>query len=110
MTRQEQKVEEMIASIMENFEWGKCTKAMRALNWTWALVPGFPQESDLKRTAKYLIESAVKGALDSKNLRSDEPYFSATGGLKASVTKNKHNHINWINLEFIVSDWSEDGD
>lgn len=110
MTRQEQKVKEMIDNIMDNFEWDKCVKAMKALNWTWALVPGYPQESDLKKTAKYLIESAIKGALSSKLLRNDEPYFSSTGGLKASVSKNKHNHINWINLEFILSEWSDDGD
>jgi hypothetical protein len=110
MTKSEQKIESMIQEIMENFEWNRCAYTMKMLNWTWGFNNLVPQVEDLKNTAKYLIGSAIKGALESKDLRPDEVYLSSTGGLKASVTKNRYNHINYINLEFILTDWSSDGD
>lgn len=112
MSRQQEKQDKMVENIMENFRWRKCQIAMKALNWSWATLPGtgIPDVSDLRRTARYLIDSAIKSALESKTLRPDESYFSATGGLKATVTKNRNNHINFIQLEFILEEWDDDGD
>jgi hypothetical protein len=106
------KLEDMIESVMEHFNWDRTEKTMRYLNWTWAGVPGegVPNIDDLKSNARYLIGNAIKGALEDKTLRPWESYFSATGGMKASVTKNKYNQINYINLEFILTSWNDDGD
>lgn len=102
----------MIDTIMENFDWEKCERTMRFLDWRWAGVPGFnvPNTTDLKKNAKYLIDTAVEGALKCKTLKPENWYFAATGGLKATVTKNKYNQIDYINLEFVLTDWDDDGD
>lgn len=106
------RLENMIGNIMENFDWEKCERTMIFLNWRWAGVPGFgiPNTDDLRKNAKYLIDTAVDGALKCKLLKPNEYYMSATGGLKATVTKNKYNQIDFINLEFVLTDWSDDGD
>lgn len=102
----------MVNSIMENFDWKKTQKTMKILNWSWIGIGGngVPNIDDLKKTAKYLIDNSIVGALDSKTLKSDELYSSSTGGLKASVTKDRYKHINFISLEFILTDWCDDGD
>jgi len=106
------KLEDMIETVMEHFNWDRAERTMRFLNWTWAGVPGqgVPNINDLKSNGRYLINSAVKGALEDKTLRPWETFFTATGGMKASVTKNKYNQINSINLEFILTSWNDDGD
>jgi hypothetical protein len=106
------KLEDMIDTVMEHFNWEKTEKTMRFLNWTWTDVPGLgvPNVDDLKSNARYLIDNAIKGALESKTLRPWDSFSTATGGMKASVTKNKYNQINYINLEFILTSWNDDDD
>jgi hypothetical protein len=100
--------ESMINDILENFDWEKCVKTMKALNWTWALV-GFPQVHNLKETAKHLLNSSIQGVKE-KDINFHSSYFSVTGGLKATAWKNRFGQVVGINLEFVVTDWESDGD
>jgi len=108
---QEEQHKKMIEDILENFNFMKCRIVMRTLGWTWGLPPGrTPEIEDMQRTAKYLMEGAIKGCLESKNCRPGETYMSATGGFKAEAIKNKYGHLEWLQLEFILTEWESDGD
>lgn len=99
----------MIEDILRNFNWGRCVKAMRAINWRWVLVEGDVQEDNLKRTAIRLMETAMNG-VKSKDVHFRSSYFSESGGLKATAWKNRYGHIVSLNLEFVLTDWESDGD
>jgi hypothetical protein len=108
---QEEQHDKMMNDIIENFNFEKCKMVMRALGWTWAMIPGgYPEIKDMERTAKYLMEGAIKGCLETKSCRPGETYHSATGGFKAEAIKNKYGHLEWVRLEFIVTEWESDGD
>lgn len=97
-------------SIFENFDFVKCEQTMRFLNWTWGFGDMNPTVQDLKKTADYLLESAAKGCLESKGCKPYETYGSATGGLKAEAIKDKNGSLCYLNLIFVLTDWSSDGD
>ena len=92
--------------ILEHFDFQKCHKTMKLLGWTWGFDNRVPQIEDLKKTAVHLMESAAKGCLESKSCKPNETYLSSTGGLKAEAIKNKYNQIEYLNLEFVLTDWS----
>lgn len=83
---------------------------MELLNWRWGLQEFSVTVEDLKKTANYLMDSAIKGCLESKTCRPFETYYSATGGLKVSCMKDKFNQISYLQLEFVLTEWDEDGD
>lgn len=108
---QEEQHNKMINDILEQFNFEKCRMVMRTLGWTWGMPPGrSPDIQDLKNTAKYLMEGAIKGCLETKTCRPGESYFNATGGLKAQAIKNKYGHLEWLKLEFVLTEWESDGD
>jgi hypothetical protein len=108
---QEEQHNQMMDDILQNFNFVKCKMVMSFLGWTWGMPPGrTPEIQDMKNTAKYLMEGAIKGCLETKSCRPGETYMSATGGFKASAIKNKYGHLEWVQLEFILTDWDSDGD
>jgi hypothetical protein len=100
--------DEMIENIIKEFDFDKCRRVMKFLNWSWWSV-GVPQVEDLQRTARHLMECASKGAQEKKKHFSD-PYFCSTGGLKATAYGNHAGHPIFLELEFVLTDWSCDGD
>jgi hypothetical protein len=108
---QEEQHNKMMDDILDNFNFVKCKIAMRGLGWTWAMIPGgYPEVEDMKRTAKYLMEGAIKGCLETKSCRPGETYMNSTGGFKAVAIKNKYGHLEWVQLEFVLTEWESDGD
>lgn len=105
-----EKYQLMRDQILENFDFRKCHLVMRHLDWRWGFTNLVPDVNELKKTAEYLLESAVKGCLESKDCKPNETYFCATGGFKASAIKNRNNQILRLNLEFILTDWDCDED
>jgi hypothetical protein len=103
-------IEKMINEVLEEFDFEKVYLTMKALNWTWATVPGCPSIDRLKDTAEYLLRGCIEGAVNCKNLREYESYHHATGGFKAYCYRNKFKHIVSLHLEFIVTEWQSDGD
>jgi hypothetical protein len=102
--------QKMIDEIIENFDFAKCHIVMKLLNWEWA-GRGVPTIEDLKISAVNRLESAIKGALDKKDiLPLHSYYFSSTGGLKATAWRNRYGHLEAISLEFVLSEWDSDGD
>lgn len=99
----------MIDEIIENFDFQKCQIAMKKLNWVWAGV-GVPTIQDLKKSAYNRMCNAIKSAQESKFSSTGEPFSVSSGGLKATVYKNRYNRVNHMTLEFVLCDWDSDGD
>ena len=100
----------MIDDIIQSFDFEKCGRVMRVLNWRWAVINSVPNVEQMKSTAVYLLEGASKGCIQSQDCKPHETYFNATGGFKASAIKNKFGHLVFMKLEFVVSEWESDGD
>lgn len=64
----------MIKSVLENFDFVKVQKAMKAVNWMWASCDGVPSIWKLKEEAEYLL---------SEVLADEEMRCISTGGLTA---------------------------
>lgn len=108
---QEQKHDKMMNDIIENFNFMKCRMVMSFLGWTWGFPPGrTPEIDEMKKTAKYLMEGAIKGCLESRSCRPGEAYMNSTGGFKAEAIKTKYNHLEFLKLEFVLTEWDSDGD
>ena len=69
-----------------------------------------PTKYDLIEAAKDRIESAIKGIKDAGRMGLNESYGSSSGGLKATVYKNRYNQITFIKLEFILTEWDAGDD
>ena len=102
--------QELIDEVIENFNFEKCYLTMTLLNWKWGTANGFmvPNVEDLKTSALERILSAINGSKENGRMTLNEVYYSSSGGLKASVCKNRYNQITYINLEFVLTDWSSE--
>jgi hypothetical protein len=96
----------LIEEIIDNFDFEKCQKVMEFLNWSWVSV-GTPNVENLKDSARNRLRECID-ACKSKNVKSDSGYSVSSGGLKATVSKNRYGHINWAELEFVLTDWGVD--
>ena len=101
---------QLVNKILESFDFGKCHITMTLLNWRWARVGGYrvPTVEELKETARGHLIHAMEGIKNEPKMGMDSPYIVSSGGLKASVFKNRHNHITFAKLEFILTDWDDE--
>ena len=100
------KEQELIDEVIENFNFEKCYLTMTLLNWTLANGLVVPTVEDLKTSALQRILSAINGSKENGRMTLNEVYYSSSGGLKASVCKNRYDQITYINIEFVLTDWS----
>jgi len=102
--------DKMINEIIQNFDFVRCQRAMRLLNWEW-FGRGIPTIPMLKDASTERLKSAIKGVKNKDNrLSVNESYFSSSGGLKGTAWKNRHGHVAGIKLEFVLTEWDADGD
>lgn len=102
--------DKMIDEVIENFDFVRCQRAMRLLNWEW-FGRGIPTIPMLKEASVQRLKSAMKGAKDKENrLSTNEAYFSSSGGLKGTAWRNRYGHVAAIKLEFVLTEWDADGD
>jgi len=95
----------MIKEIIECFDFEKCRKVMVALDWGW-WGQGTPSIETMKESATNRLNDAVEGVLNRENnTRSDVPYIVSSGGFKATVYKNRYGYLDYLTLEFIVTEW-----
>lgn len=107
---QEETLEAMINNIIENFDFNKCRKTMKLLNWEW-WGRGVPTVEMLKESAREYLQCAAKGCLKREDHKSHlNPYFCSSGGLKAIAWRNKYWNIEFLELEFVLTEWNTDGD
>lgn len=107
---QEETLDSMVNKILENFDFGRCSFVMRKLDWEWH-GRGVPTIEMLKKTAKDHLMCAAEGCLDVEDHKSHlSPYFCSSGGLKATAWRNKYRQIEYLELEFVLTEWNCDGD
>lgn len=106
---QKEMEDKMIRDVLENFDFVKCWKAMRALDWGWGFEQRQPSIFELKTNAEERMRYAINYCKENKG-GSQSPYYVSSGGLKATVWKNMYNQIISVQLEFVLTDWDSDGD
>lgn len=99
------KEQELIEEVLEHFDFNKCHEVMEHLDWRWGLNPEVPTIDRIKESGRDRIMGAIKGIKENKKHHYLEGYFSSSGGLKATVYKNKYGLVTNIILEFVLSDW-----
>ena len=92
----------LIANTLNEFDFIRVHQVMVCLDWEW-YYNGTPTIDGLRNAARKRIDSAIKGCIDEGS--ANIPYHSSSGGLKATVEKNIYGQIDFIRLEFVVSDW-----
>ena len=104
--------QELIDEVIENFDFYKCQLMMEYMGWRWMTHDGYriPTKYDLIEAAKEGIQSAIEGSKENGRMTLNEAYNSSSGGLKASVYKNRYNQITFIRLEFVLTDWDAGDD
>jgi hypothetical protein len=106
------KEQELIDEVIENFDFYKCQLMMEYMGWRWMTHDGYriPTKYDLIESAKDRIQSAIEGIKEAGRMGLNESYGSSSGGLKATVYKNRYNQITYIKLEFILTEWDAGDD
>jgi hypothetical protein len=100
----------MIDEVIQQFNFERCHNVMTLINWEWTGV-GVPTIKMLKDNSTIKLMSVIKGVKDKSNkVLANEPYFSSSGGLKATAWKNRYGHISGLKLEFVLAEWEADGD
>jgi hypothetical protein len=104
------KEKEMIENIINNFDFDRCLKVMEFLNWEWWCpndsILKIPNMDELKESAKGKLHRAIEGCKELK--KGEYSYNVSSGGFKASAFKNRYGHINFLTLEFILTEWEDD--
>ena len=110
MTTINRKEYELVNDIIKEFDFAKCHIAMTLLNWRWATVGEWrsPTIQELKDSARDHLIRAMEGIKNEPKMGLDSPYMVSSGGLKASVFKNRYNHITYAKLEFILTEWDSE--
>lgn len=91
--------QDKIDYIMDNFDFNKVEKTMRALDWKWCGAESddsIPIQSDLRKQARRLLKQASAKVVSEDDFR----YCVSTGGFRAIKYYDGN-----ISLEFIVTEW-----
>ena len=101
------KEQELIDEVIENFNFKSCRKMMSLMNWEWDRYGRYiiPTISDLIDAGRDRIGGAIEGIKNAGRMGLNEAYSSSSGGLKATVYKNRYNQITFIKLEFVFTEW-----
>jgi len=92
----------LIANTLNEFDFIRVHQVMVCLDWKW-YYDGIPTIDELRTAARERIDSTIKGCI--RESSANIPYHSSSGGLKVTVEKNIYGQIDFIRLEFVVSDW-----
>jgi len=100
----------MVDDIMDYFDFEKVQRTMHALDWKWANTQmAVPSISELKNTAKHLLTSVYNlRKYEYQETHHDVPVTCGTGGFRATALANDDGEIDWLKLEFIVTEWESE--
>lgn len=94
--------QELIDEVMDNFDFGKVAKTMKALGWVWATTDFYvPEESEIRKHARELLSTVYDGAI-----RGESDCTTGTGGFEATYEIDHK----MLSLKFIVSSWETEGE
>ncbi len=97
----------MVDDIMDEFDFEKVQRTMHALDWKWANTQmAVPSISELKDTARYLLIHVYNMRTDEyKDAHHEVPVTCGTGGFRATALCNEDGVVDFLKLEFIVTEW-----
>jgi hypothetical protein len=97
----------MVDDILSEFDFEKVHDTMVALDWKWySTHPSVPSIRDLKDTARQLLISVYNLRKDEyKETHSEVPVTCGTGGFRATALSNDDGVVDFLKLEFIVTEW-----
>ena len=103
------KEQKLVDDVIENFNFNRCHRVMKHLNWGW----GFPNTEvpsieKLKKSALNRIESAIEDLKTDVKRNPSPLYSSSSGGLCATVYRDRYKNVVSIKLEFILTEWHEE--
>jgi hypothetical protein len=101
--------EELIDEVLKEFNFDKCKSVMEHLHWGWGFDNQVPTIQEMKESARNRINTAIEGIKSDKTHSHRDSYICLSGGLKASVWKNRYGRICDVQLEFVLTDWSTFG-
>lgn len=91
---------EMIDNIMDNFDFGRVAKTMKALEWKWHDVKVIPEEYDIRKAARKLLKSVPDTFIK-------DNYYTGSGGLYVQAWYENADLV-LMELTFVVAEWRED--
>ena len=95
---------------MDSFDFEQCHKVMLALDWEW-WGQGTPSIETMKESARKKLEYAISGILDESNkVKPHEPFFASSGGFNGTAMKNRYGYVDFLRLEFVVTEWEANDD
>jgi hypothetical protein len=91
---------ETIENILDEFDFQRVQKAMKALDWRWyGTEDVFPSLGELRRKARELLEEVYN--------KEPSPFFmTGTGGFEATRTMETGDLNKYLSLKFVVSEWN----
>jgi hypothetical protein len=97
----------MVDDILNEFDFEKVHDTMVALDWKWASThPSVPSIRDLKDTARQLLIKVYQLRKDDyNNTHPEVPVQVATGGFRAIALCNEDGVVDFLKLEFIITEW-----
>ena len=100
----------MVDDIIDEFNFEKVQKTMHALDWTWASIQmTVPSISELKNTARYLLINAYNMRQgEYKDTHPEVPVTCGTGGFTATALANEEGTVDWLKLQFVVTEWESE--
>ena len=100
-------VEEMIESILENFDFKRTQRAMDLLDWKWR--GEYVTEDMLKKEAERLLRGAIESRLgEFKSEPHEVAIINGTGGFEAKAwCDESKTKIVGLRLDFILNSWDE---
>jgi len=94
--------QELIDEVMDNFDFTKVAKVMKATDWVWATVNfTVPEESDIRKHIRELLNNVYDSSI-----RTEKDYTIGTSGFEATYMLD----YKMLSLKFIVSSWEAGGD
>lgn len=101
-------VEKMIQSIIENFDWEETHSVMEFMGWKWS-GQGVPTIEDMMISAERLLRNSAESRLtEYKDEHWEQGIISATGGFEAQAWCNKtKTDIIALDLKFVLNSWDE---
>jgi len=103
---------EMINDIVKEFDYVKVHNVMVFLDWKWAALHFLYEDHDgsMIPTLEMLRKHSIQKMFDvveklEQNPEPTKEYITGSGGLRVSAYK-ENNLITYINLEFILTNWS----
>ena len=96
----------LISGILNEFNFDKVHRVMTFLNWTWGYEEIVPDVDTIRKSARERMDNAINGCL--KECPPGVPFLASSGGLEATASKNEYGQIDYVGLNFVLTQWDEE--